>query len=35
MADTFTMGAQPLGFATLQSFKVYLWQAYVPPGDGL
>ena len=28
------MGAQPLGFAPLQPFGVYLWQAYVQPGDG-
>ena len=27
------MGAQPLGFATLQPFGVYPWQAYVQPGD--
>ena len=29
----FTSGAQPLGFATLQPFRAYLWQAYVNPGD--
>ena len=29
------MGAQPLGFATLQPFGIYPWQAYVPCGDGL
>ena len=28
------MGAQPLGFAPLQPFRVYPWQAYVQPGDG-
>ena len=28
-------GAQPLGFATLQLFRVYPWQAYVPRSDGL
>ena len=28
------MGAQPLGFASLQPFGVYPWQAYVQPGDG-
>ena len=28
------MGAQPLGFALLQPFRVYPWQAYVHPGDG-
>ena len=28
------MGAQPLGFAPLQPFGVYPWQAYVQPGDG-
>ena len=28
------MGAQPLGFAPLQPFGAYLWQAYVQPGDG-
>ena len=28
------MVAQPLGFATLQPFGVYPWQAYVPPCDG-
>ena len=27
--------AQPSGFATLQPFRVYPWQAYVPPDDGL
>ena len=27
------MGAQPLGFAPLQPFGVYPWQAYVQPGD--
>ena len=27
-------GAQPLGFAPLQPFGVYPWQAYVQPGDG-
>ena len=27
------MGAQPLGFAPLQPFGAYLWQAYVQPGD--
>ena len=29
-----SMGAQPLGFAPLQPFVVYPWQAYVQPGDG-
>ena len=29
------MGAQPLGFASVQPFGVYLWQAYVPPGNDL
>ena len=28
------MGAEPLGFATLQPFGVYPWQANVLPGDG-
>ena len=28
------MGAQTLGFAPLQPFGVYPWQAYVQPGDG-
>ena len=28
------MGAQPLGFAPLQPFGVYQWQAYVQLGDG-
>ena len=28
------MGAQPLGFAPLQPFGAYPWQAYVQPGDG-
>ena len=28
------MGAQLLGFAPLQPFRVYPWQAYVQPGDG-
>ena len=28
------MGAQPLGFAPLQPFGVYPWQAYAQPGDG-
>ena len=28
------MGAQPIGFASLQPFGVYPWQAYVQPGDG-
>ena len=28
------MGAQPLGFAPLQPFGVYPWEAYVQPGDG-
>ena len=27
-------GAQPLGFAPLEPFGVYLWQVYVQPGDG-
>ena len=30
----FTMGAQTLGFAPLQPFGVYPWQAYVQLGDG-
>ena len=28
------MGPQPLGFAPLQPFGVYPWQAYVQPSDG-
>ena len=28
-------GAQPLGFSTSQLFRVYPWQAYLPPSDGL
>ena len=28
------MGVQPLGFAPLQPFGVYPWQAYVQPADG-
>ena len=28
------MGAQPLVFAPLQPFGIYLWQAYLQPGDG-
>ena len=28
------MEAQPLGFAPLQPFGVYPWQAYVQPHDG-
>ena len=28
------MEAQLLGFAPLQPFGVYPWQAYVQPGDG-
>ena len=28
------MGPQPLGFATLQPFGAYPWQAYVLPGNG-
>ena len=28
------MGAQPLGFAPLQPLGVYLWHAYVQPGNG-
>ena len=28
------MGPQPLGFAPLEPFGVYPWQAYVQPGDG-
>ena len=28
------MGTQPFGFAPLQPFRVYPWQAYVQPGDG-
>ena len=28
------IGAQPLGFAPLQPFGVYPWQAYMQPGDG-
>ena len=30
----FTYGPQPLGFAPLQPFEAYLWQAYVQPGSG-
>ena len=30
----FTYGAQPLGFAPLQPFGYYPWQAYVQPGEG-
>ena len=29
------IGAPLLGFAPLQPFGVYPWQAYVQPGDGL
>ena len=29
------MRAQLLGFAPLQPFRITLWQACVPPGDGL
>ena len=29
-----TLGAKPMGFAPLQPLGVYLWQAYVQPGDG-
>ena len=28
------MGPQPLGFAPLQPFGAYPWQAYVQPGNG-
>ena len=28
------VGAQPLGFASPHPFKVYPWQAYVPPVNG-
>ena len=28
------LGSLPLGFAPLQPFGAYLWQAYVQPGDG-
>ena len=28
------MGDQPLGFAPLQPFGAYPWQAYLQPGDG-
>ena len=28
------VGAQPLGFLSLQSFRIYPWQAYLPPGYG-
>ena len=28
------MGSRTLGFAPLQPFGVYPWQAYVQPGDG-
>ena len=28
------LGAQPVGFAPLQSLGVYTWQAYVLPGNG-
>ena len=34
MAAMFTNGAQQLGFASLQPFSIYTWQAYVCPGDG-
>ena len=30
----FPLAPQPLGFAPLQTFEVYPWQAYVQPGDG-
>ena len=30
----FPVGAQLLGFASLQPFGAYPWQAYVQPGDG-
>ena len=30
----FTLGAQLFGFAPLQPFRVYPWQAYVQPSDG-
>ena len=30
-----TIGAKSQGFVTLQPFRVYPWQAYVHPGDGL
>ena len=29
-----TLGSSTFGFAPLQPLGVYLWQAYVPPGDG-
>ena len=28
-------GAQPLGFVTRQPFRLYPWQSYVPPANGL
>ena len=28
------MGPQPLGFVTLQPFRVHPWQTFVAPGDG-
>ena len=31
----FTNGGSTIGVATLQSFRVYPWQAYVSAGDGL
>ena len=29
------MEAEPLGFVTPQCFRLYPWQAHVPPSDGL
>ena len=34
VAVLFIGGTQPLGFASQEPFGVYLWHAYVPPGDG-
>ena len=35
VAAMFTKGDQLWGFATLQPFRVYTWQTYVPPDDGM
>ena len=35
VAVVFTSGGLTSGVCTPQPFRVYLWQAYVPPGDGL
>ena len=34
VAAMFTVGVQPLGFATLLTFGVHIWQVYIPTGDG-